>query len=360
MPNPLPQRLDPRPRWPVFRCPSLAGFGCPPRSETTYDAVGRVLTQRDQRGFTTRFAYGAGTTTTTDPLGNGTLKLEDADGQVTEERDALRRVTRFRYDLASSGPHGQGRLLQVDHPDGTITTNVYDAAGRKVRETDELGQTTAFGFDALGHLTSVTDALGAITRFGYDEVGNRISIADTNGHLTRFEYDGMGRMTGRVLQGGKSESMGYDAMGALTSKTDFNGHTSVFAYDQAGRMRSRAYADQASETFSYSPLGRRLTAGNESFTFDAQGRVLTNTKPSGETLSYAYDAAGNRTAVSARAACVRRVGPGGWKTPRSISSKTSCPADRSDKAVLPSRLNEWELNRLFDVHRRAEFMGSSV
>jgi RHS repeat-associated protein len=66
------------------------------------------------------------------------------------------------------------RLLQVLYPDGTTTSTVYDADGRKLSQTDQATNPTYFGYDGAGRPTSVTNALNKVTQYAYDEAGNRI------------------------------------------------------------------------------------------------------------------------------------------------------------------------------------------
>jgi RHS repeat-associated protein len=266
-------------------------------TQTTFDGAGRVLTKRDRRGYVTSHTYrDPHVELVTDALTRTTTIVYNSDHQPEQITDALGRTTELTYDRASLH-HGEGRLVRTDFEGGSYTTVSYDDAGRKVAETDQNGKTTHFGYDDLGRLTSVTDALENTWTYGYDEIGNRISITDPKSRVTRFQYDRMGRMTRRTLPLGQYETMVYDDTGNMTSKTDFNGHTSTFVFDAQSRMTSRTFYGQAPEYFTYGPRGERLTAGNESFTYDDDLRLTSNTKATGEVLSYTYDAAGNRTAI---------------------------------------------------------------
>jgi YD repeat-containing protein len=62
-------------------------------------------------------------------------------------------------------------VVQVVYADGTKTSTAYDAAGRRVGETNQDGFVTLFGCDGAGRLTSVTNALGTaqqiVTQYQY-------------------------------------------------------------------------------------------------------------------------------------------------------------------------------------------------
>jgi RHS repeat-associated protein len=266
-------------------------------TETTYDAVGRIHTTRDENGNLTTHAYAAHQETITDALNHVTVKDLNADGSTIQLTDARNNVTSFTYDLGVAG-HGEGRLVRVDLPGGAYTAVGYDAEGRKTSERDADGHTTSFGYDAANRLISVTDPLSHVTQYAYDEVGNRRTITDANGHVTSFEYDRLGRKTARVLPLGERETFEYDATGNMTAHVDFNGARTTYTFDQQNRMIARTFPGQATDFFTYSPRGERLTAGPESFTYDQRGRMLSNTKATGEVIAYAVDAVGNRTSLT--------------------------------------------------------------
>ena len=95
---------------------------------------------------------------------------------MTDQAD---HVTRYQYDLA-------GQLLSVTQAYGTTnagtTAYTYDAAGRKVGETDPLGHTTQFIYDAVGHVLTTTNPLTHTVVYTYDPAGRRLSSTDANGH----------------------------------------------------------------------------------------------------------------------------------------------------------------------------------
>src|SRR5713226_9067497 len=120
----------------------------------------------------------------------------------------------------------------------------------------------------------------------------------------------------------------YDNNGNLTQKTDARGVASTYVYDALNRATSRSYSDSTpavtytydstsiafgkgrlasvSSTVSsysysgYDALGRVLggsqTIGSQSYpvsyAYDRAGHVLTETYPSGRTVTNAYDNAG--------------------------------------------------------------------
>lgn len=266
-------------------------------TESVYDDSGRLVESRDPLGHSTRYRYDdAGRRTKViDALQHETLFEYDAAGNQTAVTDARGKVTRFTYDDA-------GRLTRTTYPDGTHRDVGYDELGRRVSESDQAGITTAFGYDALGRLLTVTDALDQVTRYAYDELGNRTSQTDANQHQTRFEYDALGRQTRRVLPDGAAESFAYDTAGNLDHKVTFGGVTIQYAYDAVGRLLSRTFPGGGAG-FTYTATDQRRTAldarGTTLYEYDARGRLKRLVYPDGRELGYGYDAAGNRTSLSA-------------------------------------------------------------
>jgi len=92
--------------------------------------------------------------------------------------------------------------------------------------------------------------------------------------------------------------------------TDFNGHTITYEYDAQNRLNVKVYpvdSGQSQVSYQYTATGQieSITQGSRVtvFSYDAQDRLLSRTDsdgqylPSGETIKYEYDAAGNRTKV---------------------------------------------------------------
>jgi RHS repeat-associated protein len=106
------------------------------------------------------------------------------------------------------------------------------------------------------------------------------------------------------------ESYGYDAVGNLTSKTDRKNQTIQYIYDALNRLMQKTYPDSTSSAnYVYDLVGkiRQVTdpTGTYGFAYDNMGRLIgTTTQYSflpgfNYTNSYGYDAASNRTSLTA-------------------------------------------------------------
>jgi RHS repeat-associated protein len=181
-----------------------------------------------------------------------------------------------------------------------VTLNTYDAA-------DELTQVTN------GYLTPAQSNYATTT---YTANGYVATVKDAMNNLTTVVRDGYGRPTQvqfpSPTQGSGTsntadyEGYGYDANSNLTSKRLRNGDSIAFTYDALNRPTLEHFVSGSSRDvyWGYDLLSRTLSATYSSasgpgvtYAYDALGRVVT-AATGGQTLSYAYDAAGNRTRMT--------------------------------------------------------------
>jgi YD repeat-containing protein len=176
--------------------------------------------------------------------------------------------------------------------------------------TQILGKTTTYAYDSADRLISVTDPASNLNQYGYDTEDNLISITDANNHTTYFAYDTMGRVIQTTFPSTLTETYGYDQLYDLTSKTDRKGQTIQYVYDSLYRMTSKTYPDETSASYVYDLVGKIQQVsdptGTYAFAFDNMGRLIgTSTQytflPGYNFFqnSYSYDAASNRTSLTA-------------------------------------------------------------
>jgi RHS repeat-associated protein len=258
----------------------LSSFTSVTQQTIGYDAVGRQSTVA---------AAGGGTTTSF--------------AQYTYDNANRLTCTALRMNTATfSSPPASACVQGTPGSNGSdrITLNTYDAA-------DELTQMTT------GYLTPAQANYATTT---YTANGYVATVKDAMNNLTTVVRDGYDRPTQiqfpSPTQGSGSsntsdyESYGYDANGNLTSKRLRNGDSVTFTFDALNRPTLEHFVSGASRdvSWSYDLLGRTLsttwssaTGPGVSYTYDALGRVLTSSA-GGRTLTYAYDAAGNRTRMT--------------------------------------------------------------
>lgn len=273
------------------------------------DGLGRLVALTDPVGGMTRLAWTA----------DGRLARREAPGGVTESwtydgegnclshTDPAGGVSRYEYthfDLVSARIRPDGarfefaydaglRLTRVTDPRGLSWTYAYDAAGRPVAETDFDGRTVRCRFDAAGQLVERVDAGGGTVSYAHDERG-RVVRKEAGGRVTTYVYD----RAGRLLQASGPDSelvRRYDRAGRL--KTELvDGRAVDFAYDAAGRRVRRTTPSGLVTTYAYDAAGRpvrMVTGGREvAFAHDAAGRELERVFGEGLRLTSAWDEAG--------------------------------------------------------------------
>ncbi|MEI8413113.1 MULTISPECIES: LamG-like jellyroll fold domain-containing protein [unclassified Kribbella] len=318
------------------------GTAITPKASFSYDAVGNLLAQIDERGNATRFTYdhlnrqvqvdAPGKTnderavtkvtytpngdveSTTDPLGAVKKFTYDDLDRVVTSTDVERKptagnfVTRLTYDdmdniVKAQAPSGAtatntydtlGQLTQSSDPNGVLTKLGYDYAGRQVRSTDGMGRSSIATYDKAGQLvaskmlnTSNT-ALGT-TVLGYDVDGNLTSSTPASGNrATTYTYDALGRLKTQVDPVNATDSItigyGYDAAGNRTRYTDGRGNTSVYTINTLGLPEK---VIEPSTTAHPAVADRTWTA-----TYDASGNPVSLLSPGGVQRTRTFDAAG--------------------------------------------------------------------
>jgi RHS repeat-associated protein len=264
-----------------------------------YDAAGRRISMTDQNG-TSLFGY-------------------DSLGRLMTNKDAAGNTTRYSYDLAN-------HLTRLTYPNGLAVTRRYNPDGLLAAVTDWLGQTTDFGYDSDLNLTRVSFPNGVETILSYDATDRISQIVDTNpsDDLAAFNYerDSLGQVTIANVDGiprgsdeyqftalnqvasSKAGRYAYDNADNLTRLA--NG--TVQSFDAANELlkatrtgdesddHDRAHrAESAATTYSYDPRGNRVgittAAGTTLLSYDQANRLTAY----GKTATYSYDGDGLRT-----------------------------------------------------------------
>ena len=278
-------------------------------ASATYYAQGDLASYVDPLGNTTHFAYDSfgDVTSITGPDGNPLLGVTyDANGNPTAISEPGGTVQHFTYD-------GAGHVVSRTDASGAVTSYSYDGAGHLIAITNASSGTIRMAYDASGRTSSITDALGSTISYTYDGNGDAVGATDGRGFSQSFTYDSLGHITSATDPLGHTASASYGADGRLVSTTDRNGNTTAFTYDADGRVTRTSYADGDFVVYSYDGFGRPTTIANSSSsidsTYDGGGRLLTSTTHSSAlgavTMSYTYDAAGNRVSATGPDGTVR-------------------------------------------------------
>ena len=280
----------------------------------TYDAGGRLTSQTDQAGRITRCEYDAvgRLTRMTDPLSGVTTYAYDETGNLVAVTDARDKTTRMAYSSS-------GRRTRYTLPDGTSRQWTYDANGKLTTFTDYAGRTRTYTYGPDGRLAAVTYADGSQETYTYTALAKVASFTDVNGTCT-YQYDARGRLTREVLPSGQAVDYQYGIDGALLAVTSAGGATR-YACDDAGRLTTVTAPDGGVTSYTYNAAGsvthidypngvygtaqydsmQRLTRlqyqradntllSSYQYSRDAVGKVTRITEADGRQVDYQYDA----------------------------------------------------------------------
>ncbi len=315
-----------------------------------YDAMDNVNQITDPNTKVTQYQYDAldRVSLISQPGPTNTQFTYNSVSGVTGVQDAAGKLTSYDYD-------DLGRKVAENSPDSGITTYEYDAAGNLTSKTDAKGISVAYTYDALnrltaetypdssqnvtytydqgtygvGRLTGRTDQSGSYT-YTYDAFGNLVEEQKTVGgvvYATTYTYDQSGVLTGVGYPEGFSVQYTLDADGRVQAVTwNKEGETPVtlasgivympfgpmshmvlgsgisvdLSYDQSYQLTELAHGSTLDLTYSRDNDGN-VTAitdnldpnKSKTFGYDDLYRLTSATGPFG-TISYTYDAVGNR------------------------------------------------------------------
>ncbi|HXG48879.1 MAG TPA: DUF6531 domain-containing protein [Methylomirabilota bacterium] len=241
----------------------------------TYDACDRLLTEADNVGNITRFAYDSrhNCVRVTDPRGNDTCYQYDGLG-------------RCREVLSYVGPCDAGVTINTTHVEYQDT--------RLMSVTDGNGNVTRYAYDSLDRCVAVTNADGTVTQFAYDGFSNLVQTRDANGTLVTATYDLLDRCVRRDITPGPGvaatttfEEFAYDGLSRLVLATN-DASMVEFSYFGVGLGRSEI---EAREKAKQDCIAARVTR-------DGEGNITSLELPSGRALTAAYDALNRVSALN--------------------------------------------------------------
>ena len=264
------------------------------RTTYTYDPAGHLSSLTDPLGHTTSVTTdGAGLpVSVTDPLGHTTHVRRGPHGRITSLTDPLGHTTRQGWTV-------EGKPAWREHPDGTRESWEWDGEGNLLTHTDQAGHRTEHTHTHFDLPATRTDPDGARYAFTYDTELRLVGVTNPQGREWRYDFDAAGRLVAETDFNGARRTYELDAAGGLLARTNACGETLRYELDARGRvLRQRSEADGEETTYAYDANGSLIHTANAAASValerDPVVRVLTETV-NGRTVSYAYDAAGNRT-----------------------------------------------------------------
>lgn len=299
------------------------------RWQFQFDAANRLTNTLTPLGRETRVTYDARglVSTLREPSTQWTTNFYDAKGRLTNSTDAVG-VRGFYYDgndnltivtnvgqasRLSQSFDAYDRMTAHTNADGYVIQYRYDANGNLTNLIYPGNRTVVYAYDALNRLTNVTDWANGQTRIEYDLASRVKKITRPNGTTREINYDSAGQTTNIMekmaigvpiafFKLSWSDAGRVDWEFAAPLPHAYTPPTRTMYFDADNRLtncNSQFVTNDADGNLTWGPLTNDTSVG---YSYDARNR-LTNAAG----ISYGYDPAGNRTAVTNGANVTRFV-----------------------------------------------------
>jgi RHS repeat-associated protein len=292
-------------------------------TQWTYDARGRKREEIDPNGGVTNWEYDVRdrVVATLHPATGGTRARESV--VYNDVTDTVTRTNARNFDFVQRFD-SMGRPVREQQATGEAREIVYDLNGNKTSEQDFRGNATTFEYDNANRLTKRTEPLSRVTEYTYDAVGNVLSeqVSAAGSDLRRTEYLYRHPLYRRTQSRRElaaewlTTRAGFDPNGNQILAVDPLGRETVFVFDPRdrlqretrplGRIIETGYdgADRRIEETQFNPAA----SGNQvrRWSWDADGRLKTQTDAEGKISSFDYDPKGNRIVATNPRQAVRR------------------------------------------------------
>ncbi|MBN0989812.1 RHS repeat protein [Amphritea pacifica] len=243
-----------------------------------YDEMGRLLKQVGAQSQTTALQYDVNSnlTQTTDANLNSSGQAFDALQRLVSQTDAYNQVTQLTYDQYDN-------LTSVTDPRNLTTTYQYDEYNRLTQRNSPDTGITTYRYDEAGNIIESTDARGVISQYSYDAL-NRLTLK----HFPADPTQDIAYIYDEAPVGTPAGQIAHTGIGQLTHSTDQTGGD-YYTYDDRGNLieqsRHTAYAEHQSDS-------------SVSYQWDLADKLTTLTYPSGLSVNYQRNPAGQVTDVS--------------------------------------------------------------
>jgi len=233
------------------------------------------------------------------PLGQKTIYSPDALDRITLLTDAINGVTQFGYDPNSN-------LLTVTDAKSQQTVYTYNNMNRTGTRKDPLLRTETYTYDNNGNLATVLDRKSQTTTYTYDPLNRRTKTTFQDGTSTNYTYDAGNRIT-QVQEknaGGTvtaTITRAYDGLDRLTQEVTAEG-TVNYTYDNASRRATMTVVGQTQVVYTYDNANRltNIQQGTSNIVigYDDADRRTSVTYPNTNKIEYGYNVASELTTLT--------------------------------------------------------------
>jgi len=237
-------------------------------SDMTYDNSSRMTKSTNFNGQSSEIFYdnNDNITKVIDAMKYETNYGFDANDNLLSVTNAKKRTTMMEYFfdtdwLKSTSFEGasksytyntDGSLNTFTNPNGQVSTNTYDAAGRLTGD----GYAT-YSYDASDRLSTITHSGKTITMsYGALNRVSSVAYSDFAGNTIQYAYDKMGNLTTLTYPGNKAVNYTYDANNQMKTVTDWNTNVTTYNYRTDGQLSDMIYPNGVKCVYTYDNAAR--------------------------------------------------------------------------------------------------------
>ncbi len=244
-------------------------------------------------------------------------------GRLIETQDGYDQANRVTYNAAGQQITKRNADWQR-YTGSAVTSNIYDTFGNLIQSTDETGYRTRYKYDKAGRLTEMfreirlnafssagdptstgASVAGTVQRvaMSYDAAGRRITETNGANETVTYSYDFLGNVVRRRTPLAFLTSYVYNFDGKKTQETDAIGGTKSWTYDAFGNLKTHIELTNTTPTIPTGSGGGNVITFNYNFA----GHMSSQTSAIGQNIAYSYDRAGNLTSIADTGVGMNRV-----------------------------------------------------
>lgn len=339
-------------------------------TENTYTPESKIATQKDSGGSVVSFNYDESTRTVnaSDNLGRTGKVVYDTKARITSSTDALNNPISYTYgsELAP---------LTVTDKRGYKTTFTYDTAGNLTSLTLPTSKKITYTYDSLNRLTRISDGrygfTSKVTNLTYNSTGDLTAKSEA-GLTTNYTYDSSGEMLSLTNPLNQKTTWTRDAFGNPLTVVDPLNNTTTFVYDSLSRKTSEQDAESKSVTYTYD-LNNNLESRTDTFgpyrySYDAENRVIKETKPNLTTTEYTYNQANGLTSVKDSMNNLTSYGYDSYKNlisqQNALSQTSLFSYDKMNQPIQSTtpqgKIAKWEYDKSGNITKTIDANGNAI
>jgi RHS repeat-associated protein len=303
----------------------VTGFGALASSplESVTDANGNVTALMRDGSAPQRI------TSITDPVGRSLTLAYDSNNRITSAADPVGRTVRYTYSSQGTletvtDPEGgvtryaydtQNRLNQVTDPRGVVVAqNTFDANGRVIEQVQADGGRLQFEYTLFNPIaptspvqqTVVTDPLGNRTTYRFNPEGYLVDVTDASGQRHLIGREQGTNLVQVVAHGSSCAPTDRPEVTVLPRCTtaDPSGPITSYTYDADGNVLTVRDPIAQLTRFEYSGPVNKVTGVTDAlanltrFEYDVLGNLTRTIDAKGNATQYAYDSHGLLSALT--------------------------------------------------------------